>query len=169
MRDWFFISNPLPGVCPHKNTQNFLPQPVANIKRKWKQIMSILEKSFSLLLLLLGLWISINVKCIPKSRSQFFKSCLSELPWWLRWQRIGLKHRRLGFRAWEGKIPWRRKWLPTPVFLPGEFHGQRSLVDYIQPTGSPSVRLNWATNVSLHQGFEAVANMTVHACVLPFP
>ena len=28
---------------------------------------------------------------------------------------------------WIGKIPWRRKWHPTPVFLPGEFHGQRSL------------------------------------------
>jgi len=29
-----------------------------------------------------------------------------------------------------GKIPWRREWLPTPVFLPGEFHGQRSLAGY---------------------------------------
>ena len=29
-----------------------------------------------------------------------------------------------------GKIPWRREWLPTPVFLPGEFHGERSLVGY---------------------------------------
>ena len=29
-----------------------------------------------------------------------------------------------------GLIPWRREWQPTPVFLPGEFHGQRSLVDY---------------------------------------
>ena len=29
---------------------------------------------------------------------------------------------------WVGKIPWRREWLPTPVFLPGEFHGQRTLV-----------------------------------------
>ena len=28
------------------------------------------------------------------------------------------------------KIPWRTEWLPTPVFLPGEFHGQRSLVGY---------------------------------------
>ena len=28
------------------------------------------------------------------------------------------------------KIPWRREWQATPVFLPGEFHGQRSLVDY---------------------------------------
>ena len=31
------------------------------------------------------------------------------------------------FDPWIGKIPWRRKWPPTPVFLPGEFHGQRSL------------------------------------------
>ena len=29
-----------------------------------------------------------------------------------------------------GKIPWRREWLPTAVFLPGEFHGQRSLEGY---------------------------------------
>ena len=29
-----------------------------------------------------------------------------------------------------GNIPWRREWLPTPAFLPGEFHGQRSLVGY---------------------------------------
>jgi len=28
------------------------------------------------------------------------------------------------------KIPWRRVWIPTPVFLPGEFHGQKSLVGY---------------------------------------
>ena len=32
--------------------------------------------------------------------------------------------------SWVGKIPWRRAWQPTPVFLPGESHGQRSLVDY---------------------------------------
>ena len=31
---------------------------------------------------------------------------------------------------WVGKIPWRRKWQPTPVFLPEESHGQRSLVGY---------------------------------------
>ena len=38
--------------------------------------------------------------------------------------------KRRGFDPWVGKIPWRRKWLPTPVFLPGELHGQRSLVGY---------------------------------------
>ena len=31
---------------------------------------------------------------------------------------------------WVGKIPWRRAWQPTPVFLPGESHGQGSLVGY---------------------------------------
>ena len=34
------------------------------------------------------------------------------------------------FNPWVGKIPWRREWLPTPVFLPAEFHGQRKLVGY---------------------------------------
>ena len=34
---------------------------------------------------------------------------------------------RPGFDPWVGKIPWRRKWQPTPVFLRGESHGQRSL------------------------------------------
>ena len=37
---------------------------------------------------------------------------------------------RPGFDPWDGKIPWRRKWQPAPVFLPGESHGQRSLVGY---------------------------------------
>ena len=34
------------------------------------------------------------------------------------------------FDPWVGKIPWRREWQSTPVFLPAEFHGQRSLVVY---------------------------------------
>ena len=38
---------------------------------------------------------------------------------------------RIGFSPWVGKILWRRKWQPTPVCLPGESHGQRSLVGYI--------------------------------------
>ena len=35
-----------------------------------------------------------------------------------------------GFNPWVRKIPWRRKWQPFPVFLPGKFHGQRSLAGY---------------------------------------
>jgi len=40
------------------------------------------------------------------------------------------QRRRCQFSPWVGKIPWRRKWQPTPVFLPGKSHGQRSLAGY---------------------------------------
>ena len=45
------------------------------------------------------------------------------IPWWLRQERIRLQCRRPEFDSWVGKIPWRREWLPTPVFWPREFHG----------------------------------------------
>ena len=41
--------------------------------------------------------------------------------------RVCLKCRRPGFDPWVGKIPWKRKWQPTPVILPGKSHGCRSL------------------------------------------
>ena len=53
------------------------------------------------------------------------------LPWWLHRERICLqfrRHRRYTFNAWIVKIPWIRKWQPTPVFLPEKSHGQRSLM-----------------------------------------
>ena len=40
------------------------------------------------------------------------------------------KHKRCRFNPWVGKIPWRRAWQPTPVFLPGKSQGQRSLEGY---------------------------------------
>ena len=40
------------------------------------------------------------------------------------------QRRQYGFDPWVRKIPWRRKWQATPVFLPGEFHGHRSLAGY---------------------------------------
>ena len=43
---------------------------------------------------------------------------------------IASRHKRCKFNPWVGKIPWRRAWQPTPVLLPGEFHGRRSLADY---------------------------------------
>ena len=39
--------------------------------------------------------------------------------------------RRLGFSPWVEEISWRKEWLLTVVFLPGEFHGQRSVVGII--------------------------------------
>ena len=41
-----------------------------------------------------------------------------------------LQYKRPGFDSWVGKIAWKREWQPNPVFLPGEFHGQRNLVGY---------------------------------------
>jgi len=46
------------------------------------------------------------------------------------WERIYLQCRKPGFDLWVRKIPWRRKRQPTPVFLPGEFHGLRNLAGY---------------------------------------
>ena len=40
------------------------------------------------------------------------------------------KHKRCRFDPWVGKIPWRRAWQPTSVFLSGESHGQRSLMNH---------------------------------------
>ena len=54
-----------------------------------------------------------------------------------QWLRIRLqcrRHRRCGFDPRVGKIPWRKAWQSTPVFLPGESHGERSLVGY-RPRG----------------------------------
>ena len=40
------------------------------------------------------------------------------------------RYKRHKFDSWAGKIPWRKKWQPTPGFLSGESHGQRSLGGY---------------------------------------
>jgi len=41
-----------------------------------------------------------------------------------------LQFRRHRFNPWVGKISWRRKWQPTPVFLPGKCYGQKNMVGY---------------------------------------
>ena len=49
---------------------------------------------------------------------------------WLSGRESTCQGRIHGFNPWVGKIPWRRKWQPTPVFLAGKSHGQKSLVGY---------------------------------------
>ena len=71
------------------------------------------------------------------------------LPWWLRWKSVCPQWGRPEiFDPWAGKIPWRRKWQPTPVFLLGESHGRRSLVGY-----SPRGRKESDTTERLHFPF----------------
>ena len=55
------------------------------------------------------------------------------------------RHSRLEFDPWVRTIPWRRKWPPTPVSLPGKFHGQRSLAGY-SPWVCRRVRHDWVAN-----------------------
>ena len=76
---------------------------------------------------------------LPKRRTMlaltFYKSIspqpfFSHAPKWCSGQECDCQCRRREFNPWIRKIPWRRKWKPTPVFLPGEPHEQRSLVGY---------------------------------------
>ena len=55
---------------------------------------------------------------------------LNGLPRWLSGKESACQCKRHRFNLWVRKIPWRRKWQPTPVSLPGKPHGQRSLVGY---------------------------------------
>ena len=66
------------------------------------------------------------------------------LPWWLSGKESACQCRRCRFDPWAGKIPWRRKWQPTSVFLPGKSHGQRSLVA-CSPWGGKRVGDNLVT------------------------
>ena len=54
------------------------------------------------------------------------------------------RYKRHRFDLWLRKIPWRRAWKPTLVFLPGEFHGQRSLAGY-NPWGHTESDMTEAT------------------------
>ena len=68
------------------------------------------------------------------------------LPRWRSGKESACQCRRLkrqGFDPWSRKIPWKRKWQPTPVFLPGKSHGQRSLG--LQSMGSQRIRYELAT------------------------
>ena len=56
--------------------------------------------------------------------------CPSGFPRWFSGKESTCRYRRHEFDPWVRKIPWRRKWQPTPVFLTGKSHGQRSLVGY---------------------------------------
>ena len=74
---------------------------------------------------------------------------IKELSWWLSGKESACQCRRYGFDPWVGKTPWRKKWQPTPIFLPGKLHGQRALVGY-SPWGHERVRHDLTTNCHHH-------------------
>ena len=66
---------------------------------------------------------------------------------------------RPGFDPWVSKIPWRREWQLTPVFLPGKSHGQRSLLGY-SPWGCKRVGYDLVAK----QGFPSGSDSKGSAC-----
>ena len=79
---------------------------------------------------------------------------VSPLPtWFARWRIYMLcrRPRRCRFDPWVRKMPWRRKWQSTPVFLPGKSHGQRSLAVYSPRGRKESDTTEWlSTHVSIN-------------------
>ena len=69
------------------------------------------------------------------------------LPWWLSGKK-SCQCKRRGFNPWVGKIPWRREWQPTPVFLPGAFPWTEE-PGKLQSMGSQRIGHDWVTSLSL--------------------
>ena len=72
---------------------------------------------------------------------------------------VGLRSKRCGFEPWVTKILWSRKWQPTPVFLPGKFHGQGSLEGY-SPWGHKELDTTEQLNTNTHLTFREDDSLT---------
>ena len=89
-------------------------------------------------LLLYATWVKLCEEKLPSHRCGIGKGrsillVFFRLLGWRSWWRTRCqwwRHKICGFDPWVGKVPWRRKWPPTPVCLPGESHGQRSPAGY---------------------------------------
>ena len=92
---------------------------------KWVSLRQQRDESF-----FLSHFISFNEFSLFKFKVIIAMYVFIGLPWGLRGWKICLQWRRLGFDPCVSKIPQWREWLPTPVFMPRESHGQRSLVGY---------------------------------------
>ena len=108
---------------------------------------------------------------LKKWRSYDIKWSLHRLPWWLSGEESVCECRRHRFDPWVRKIPQRRKWQLTPVFLPGKCHGQGSLAGY-DPQGHKRIKhdlvtkqqlsniiLNWS-KISFHNILWKIPNET---------
>ena len=89
---------------------------------------SIIFKSF----LLPSTFFMLRSRELLSAKFSVYNAVLSPmgLPWWLSGRESSCQWRRHKFDPWVRKIPWRRKWQATPVFLPGKSHRQRCLAGY---------------------------------------
>ena len=88
------------------------------------------------------------------------------LLWWLCHHACGC--RRCKFDPWIRKIPWRRKWQPTAVLLPGESHGQRSLGGYSPWGHKESDITQWLDNSGHKSPSLPLCPASVLSACLPF-
>ena len=99
--------------------------------------------------------------CVESSRCN---QTSTELPRWHGGKESACqsrRHKRRGFSHWVEKIPWRRKWQPTPVFLPGEVHIQRCLAVCSSRGCKKSDMTKHAHNTHTHSNFllSSVSNL----------
>ena len=79
------------------------------------------------------------------------------LPRWPSVKNPFAKAGDVGFVPWVGRIPWRSEWLATPVFLPGEFHGRRSLAGF-SPWGCKELDTTEHLSMHTHLIFKSVSH-----------
>ena len=114
---WSELPCPLPGYLPDPGIEPMSPVSPALARRFFttSTMWEALIKGY----VYLNFWLnqmSLYIGCFPGASA--VKNLLCQC----------LQYRRPGFDPWVRKIPWKREWQPTPVFLPGKSQGQRSLV-----------------------------------------
>ena len=108
---------------------------------------------------------------LPDWRAVISTRHLCGLPGWLSGKESACQGRRPRFDPSSRNIPWRRQWQPSPGFLPGECHGQRSLVGH-SPLGHTESDMTKETQHACHSLQLVLSLLTVncnhlHAKVLP--
>ena len=112
--------------------------------------------------ILIVYWSNYSFNCLSQTRRVQEKKPWTELNSLIFWfhcpggasgkknplANAGKLYKRYQFNPWVAKIPWRRAWQPIPVFLPGEFHRQRSLTGYIVHSVTKSQ--TWLKRLRMH-------------------
>ena len=113
------------GQC-HKKATRTHKKSKESISANFSKPCQMRSKSFGVLALL-SQW-ETDILYFPLKLKLIKTLTFFGLPWWLK--RIHLLCRRRRFDSWVRRIPWRKQWVPTPWFLPGKSHRQRSLTGY---------------------------------------
>ena len=86
------------------------------------------------------------------------------LPRWLSGKESTCQWRRRGTDSWVGKISWRGKWQPTPLFLPGKTHRQRSLAGYSPWGHKESDTTQWLKDNKVQTGHSRTSGFSIMGC-----